>query len=74
MENGDVTLGEIHRTVKRIEATLAPLVTLGVRVDNAEQDILELRTDVKSVTAKATFVSGSIAGIGTVLNFLFGRH
>jgi hypothetical protein len=70
----EITLGEIHRSVKRIEAAMEPLVTLPVRMTIAEDDVKQLQAQVDAVQTKALATSGFIAGVGAAINFLFGRH
>lgn len=70
-QQAEVTLGEIYRTVQRLEAALSivqmsvePIPVLVVRVDTAEQEIRDLRTDVKAVRRDAAVVSGGIGVMG----------
>lgn len=76
----DVTLGEIYRTVKRLEAALeavqqsvAPIPTLVVRVGAAEDDIEDLRNDMKAVRRDAAVVSGGI-GVAAFIASLMPWH
>lgn len=70
-QQAEVTLGEIYRTVQRLEAALStvqmsvePISVLVVRVDTAEQEIRDLRVDVKAVRRDAAVVSGGIGVMG----------
>lgn len=70
-QQAEVTLGEIYRTVQRLEAALStvqmsvePIPVLVVRVDTAEQEIRDLRVDVKAVRRDAAVVSGGIGVMG----------
>lgn len=70
----DITLGEIARSVKRIEDAIAPLAALGVRMNVAERNIEDLDSKMESVQSKSAWISGAISGVGAVLTFLFGKH
>lgn len=71
MNDNDVTLGEIGRAVKRIEAQLATLTkdvsdalvtasTLNLRMKTAETDIERIDGDVKAVSTQAARISGAV--------------
>jgi hypothetical protein len=69
----DLSLGEIQRSLVRIEANqakfaeaLQPIIGLQIRVDGHDDEIRDLREDMKAVTGKAATVAGGIS----VLAFL----
>lgn len=75
-----VTLSEIYRTVQRLEAALkevqekvAPIPTLVVRVESAEDDITDLKGDMKSIRRDTAMVSGGI-GMAAFVASLWPWH
>ena len=67
MTDYEVTLGEIYRTVRRLEAVLEGvqgsvehIPTLVLRVSAVEDDVVELKTDMKTVRRDAAVMSGGI--------------
>ena len=85
MSDSELTPGEIGRSLLRIESALvklandlqvaiAPVTALEVRMDITDESVNKLGTKVEAVQARAAFISGGIAGIGAVVNFLFGGH
>lgn len=72
-EQNEVTLGEIYRTVQRLESlaravqeSVEPIPVLVVRVTNAEREIADLRTQMQSVRRDAAMVSGGIGVMGFI--------
>lgn len=80
----DITLGEIARTVKRIEERLESLskevreavlanASLGTRMLATEQDVTKLESDVKNISAKSAAISGGIGALAFIANWLRGH-
>lgn len=80
----DVTLGEINRSVDRIEKTVNSLalsmqaaMTLaaaqGVRIDTETKRTDALENKVDSLVAKSAYISGGIAALISAINFLLGK-
>lgn len=81
----DITLGEIGRSVDRIEATVNNLalqvqavVTLttahSVKLDVETRRSDDLEKKVDALSARSAYISGGIAAIATLANYLFGKH
>lgn len=81
----DITLGEIGRSVDRIEKTVNNLalsmqasMTLaaahGVRIDTETKRTDELESKVDGLVTKSAYISGGIAALISAVNFLFGKH
>lgn len=75
MADDSKTLGEIGRTVDRIEKALdelrkdvAPIGTLSLRISNAEDDLIAVRADLNAVSQKVWWVTGA----GSALAFVAG--
>jgi len=76
-EQQDVTLGEMARSLERIEhavialqATVLPLGALTVRVDAAESRLDKIEPKVDSITFNAATTSGGVAAIAWLLSWL----
>ena len=70
MSEPEITLGEVVRTLQRLETTvnrmadsLAQLATVDVRVTNAEDHIRQLREDVHAVNMKSAVISGGVSAL-----------
>jgi hypothetical protein len=79
-EQQEITLGEIQRTLLRLEAgqekltdAIAPLSGLQIRVHTAERDIEDLQTDVKGAMRGAATVSGGISVLAFVASLWAGH-
>lgn len=81
----DITLGEIGRSVDRIEATVNNLALQvqavvglttahSVKLDVETRRSDELEKKVESLAARSAYISGGIAALATVANYLFGKH
>lgn len=80
----DITLGEIGRSVDRIEATVNNLamqvqavISLttahSVKLDFESRRSDELEKKVDSLNARSAYISGGIAVIAGALNYLFHK-
>lgn len=76
-EQQDVTLGEMARSLARIEhavfalqATVVPLGALMARMEKAEERLNKIEPKVDSVLFNAATVSGGVAGIAWLLSWL----
>ena len=81
MTDNEVTLGEIYRTVQRLEEALrgvqesvSPIPGLVVRVQSSEDDIVELKTEMKSVRRDAAAVSGGIGALAFIASIWPWKH
>lgn len=80
MTQDEVTLGEIYRTVQRLElavsavqSSVEPIPVLVVRVAATEREIAELRMQMQAVRRDAAVVSGGI-GVMAFLASLWPWH
>lgn len=85
MEQQDITLGEISRSVDRIEATVNNLalqvqavVTLttahSIKLDVEGRRCDDLEKKVDTLQTRAAYISGGIAVLVSGLNYLLGKH
>jgi len=73
MTDMDITLGEVARTLVRLEAmvtrladSLATLSAVDARVANVESDLHALRSDVDRVTTRSAYISGGVSALAFV--------
>ena len=72
-----VTLGEMARSLARIEAAVAvlqtygsaPLQALSVRLHATEEDVADLKSDMKAVRKDAAMVSGGLGVIAFIASW-----
>lgn len=85
MTDQDVTIGEISRSVGRIEASMNALalavqsgMTLqaaqGVKIDSEKERVDDLELKVDSLVTRSAFIAGGISALVSAANFLLGRH
>lgn len=85
MTDQDITLGEIGRSVDRIEAmvnslslnvqaTTALVTAHNVKIDVEARRVDDLDKKVESLATRSAYISGGIATIVAALNYFFGRH
>lgn len=85
MTDTDITLGEIGRSVDRIEATVNNLAlivqatssltaTHSVKLETAEKRTDEVEKKLDSLATRSAYISGGIATIAAGINFFLGRH
>ncbi len=85
LEQQDITLGEISRSVDRIEATVNNLalqvqavVTLttahSIKLDVETRRGDDLEKKVDNLNSRSAYISGGIAVIATAANYLLGKH
>lgn len=85
IEQQDITLGEIGRSVDRIEATVNNLAlqvqavvslttahTIKLDVEGKRTD--ELETKVDALATRSAYISGGVAALVAGVNFLLGGH
>jgi hypothetical protein len=69
----EVTLGEIYRSLMRLEKAIEPLLALPSRVEATEVNIRELQTDMKSVRRDAAAVSGGLGVIAFLASWVLHK-
>lgn len=81
----EVTVGEIGRSVDRIEATVNNLALQvqavvglttahSVKLDVETRRGDELEKKIDTLIARSAYISGGIATLGMVANYIFGKH
>lgn len=81
MTDNEITLGEIARTcatlslqlaeLKRdVNTCLGPITLLKYQAETAEADIHRLNDEVAKVSARSAWVSGAIAAVGFLAQFI----
>lgn len=85
MTDQDITLGEISRSVDRIETAVANLstqvqaaMTLGaghtILIASNSAEVKELKDKLDSLAARSAYISGGIAALVSAANFFLGKH
>lgn len=85
MTDQDITLGEISRSVDRIETGLANLstqvqaaMTLGaghtILIATNAAEAKELKEKLDNLVTRSAYISGGIAALVSAANFFLGRH
>lgn len=85
MTDQDITLGEISRSVDRIETALANLstqvqasMTLGaghtILIANNAAETKDLKDKLDNLATRSAYISGGIAALVSAANFFLGRH
>lgn len=81
----EVTVGEIGRSVDRIEATVNNLALQvqavvglttahSVKLDVETRRSDELEKKIDTLVSRSAYISGGIATLGMVANYIFGKH
>lgn len=85
MADQDITLGEIGRSIDRIETavknlavqmqTVALLTSAhDIKLVTEKERVDDLEKKVDSLSTRAAYISGGVAGIAGLINWFIGRH